>query len=150
MGAFSFDSLSLVGELEAWGQLARCQIMNDDGTYFSGFAISSSVGRGGLSRTYAYDAQLDARFNGVINVSAGTFTNGPNQEIGIVAGASANAALLQTPGIDADSDGNPDAWPGNGTGNTPPQGTVVNVDPAITQAYFCRGQFIDVYRFRYT
>jgi hypothetical protein len=149
LAAFSFDSLRFVGEPESYGTLGRDVISNFDGTYAPEIASNNQVGRGGIARTYTYEAGIDVRFNGVINTSAGSFTNGPDQEIGIVAGAAVHGALLGTPGVDTDSDGNPDGWAGNGSGATPPQGVLVPLDATIAQTYFASGQFIDLYRFRY-
>jgi hypothetical protein len=150
LSSFSFDSLRLVGEPESYGQLARGIISNGDGTYATGFGTSGTVGVAGLARTFSFDAGINASLNGVINVSAGSFTNTPDQEIGIVAANAVGSPMLATPGIDVDGDGNPDTWPGNGGGGTPPNMTHASVDPTILQTYFAQGQFIDIYRFRYT
>jgi hypothetical protein len=142
LGNFSFD-IVMPGEPDSFGTLAKGLISNLDGTYAAAIAANASVGRGGLARQYTYFAALNAGFNGLINVSGGTFTNTPVQEIGLVTGVSAGTALLGTPGIDADSDGNPDTWPGSGS--TAP------LDPAAGATYFgVGGAWIDIYHFRYT
>ena len=142
LGNFSFD-IVMPGEPDSFGTLAKCLITNLDGTYATTISVIGSVGRGGLARQYTYLAGVNGGFNGLINVSGGTFTNTPVQEIGLVTGSSAGTALLSTPGIDADADGNPDTWPGTGTTAT--------LDPAIGATYFgVGGGWIDVYRFRYT
>lgn len=149
VAGFEFD-IRIVGESDSWGTLARCLISNLDGTYTSAIAPSSAIGRGGLAAQYTYLARINASFNGVINTSVSTATNGPDQELSIVAGHAASAALLQTPGLDADGDGNPDTWSGNGTGAAPPFGVIVPLDPQIARDYFGMKNWIDMYRFRYT
>lgn len=142
LSGFSFD-IVMIDEPEAFGTLAKGLISNVDGTYAAGIGINSTVGRGGLARQYTFFAGFSGSFNGLINVSGGTFTNTPQQEIGVIAGASANSSLLGVPGMDVDQDGVPDTYPG--TGLTAP------LDPAIGATYFGRdGNWIDVYRFRYT
>jgi hypothetical protein len=88
-------------------------------------------------------------FNGQINSTGGSFTNGPDQEIGSIAGLAAGAGLLGTPGLDVDQDGNPDNWSGNGSGDVPADMTFVPVPTAMAATYFGSGQFVDIYRFRY-
>jgi hypothetical protein len=150
-GLASFNTdIRIAGEPESYGTLTRGLISNIDGTYSTTYAANSVLGRGGLARQYSYLAGINAFFNGTINTSAGTFVNGPDQEIGIIDGSAAGGALLGTPGIDVDGDNNPDSWSGNGSGLTPPSPTYVPLDPAIESEYFAGGQFVDVYRFRYT
>ncbi len=149
LAGFSFN-IRLVGEPESAGILERGLISNVDHTYTSAIGVSSVVGRGGVASTYTYLAAINPSFNGSINRTSGTFVNGPDQEIGLVTGDALGQSLLGTPGVDADSDGNPDTWVGNGTGGTPTSGTLVALDPAIGSEYFgASGAWIDVYRLRY-
>lgn len=150
LGAFSFD-VHIVGEPESNGTLARGLISNPDHTYTTVIGTSASIGRGGVASQFSYLAGVNPSFNGVINLSSGTFINGPDQEIGLITGSAFAQSLLNTPGLDADSDNNPDTWTGNGSGATPASGTTAPLDPAIGPVYFGSGAtWIDVYRFRYT
>jgi hypothetical protein len=142
LSGFFFDIL-VRDEPDSFGTLAKGLISNLDGSYATTIDISGSVGRGGLARQFTYFAGINGNFNGVINVSAGTFTNTPVQEIGLITGVTAAGALLGVPGLDVDQNGVPDTYPGSG--NTAP------LDPAIGATYFgVGGDWIDVYRFRYT
>ncbi len=150
LGGFGFD-IVLTGESDAWGTLNRGRISNPDHTYATTFAVSSAVGIGGLAVQYTYLAGLSAAFNGVINLSTGSFTNTPqNQEIGLVTGFTFGAPMLATPGFDPGGEGNPATWSQYGTGATPSSGDTAAIDAATGATYFALGQFVDVYRFRYT
>ncbi len=125
------------------GTLARLLTSNVDGTYaVNPFQIANStVGRGGLAAQFTYLAGINQNFNGMINTSSGGFTNGPDQEIGLVHGYTAGSALLQL--TDLNQDNNPDTWPGTGT--TAP------IEPSYAAAYLgAGGNWVDVYRFKYT
>ncbi len=149
MAAFSFNVV-IVGEPESRGVLERGYITNVDHTPTSAIGVSNTVGQGGLAFQYSYFASLNAAFNGTLNASSGTFTNGPDQEIGLILGQTAGAAFLGTPGLDLDADGNLDTW-GNGTGAIPPGRTQSPMPLAVMQQYFgAGGNWVDVYRFRYT
>lgn len=143
-------NIHIVGEPESFGTLARGTISNADGTYSQSLGVTSAMGRGGLAAQYTFFGQINASFNGVINQNTNTFTNGPDQEIFLVAAYSASSSLLQIPGMDSDGDGNPDTWSGNGTGATPPDSARAPIDPAIAGPYLGYNQFVDVYHFRYT
>jgi hypothetical protein len=150
LNRFGFNMV-MPGEADAWGTLNRDRISNVDYTYFPGVTITNAVGLGGLARQYTYTAAINANFNGLLNTSAGPFTNTPtNQEIGGVYGTAWASQLTNIPGIDGDGDGNPDTWSGNGTGQNPPQGATAAINPGAAEQYLAQGQFIDVYRFRYT
>jgi MYXO-CTERM domain-containing protein len=104
---------------------------------------------GGIPSTYSYLAGINGQFQGLINLSGGTFTNGPTNEIGLIAGAATGGALLGVPGVDDNGNNVPDTAPGNATG------TSTNGDTAILPAslmgpYFGQGQYIDVYHSLYT
>jgi hypothetical protein len=104
-----------------------------------------------LAKAYTYLAGINANFDGVINTNQGTFTNTVgNQEIGLVTGAALGLPLLQAPGSDPNQENNPATWTGYGLGNTPAEGATAPMDPAIGGTYFAMGQFVDVFRFRYT
>ncbi len=133
LSSFAFN-VRIVGEAESNGLLQRGSISNFDGTYDQGISVINTVGRGGLARQYTYLAMLNSAFNGRVNASAGTFTNGPDQEIGLIAGAAAGERLLATPGIDDDGDGVPDSMIPHST---------------VMRTYFGAGEFTDIYRFRY-
>lgn len=149
LNSFGFH-VRISGEPEAYGTLARGAISNLDGTYTSSVGVTSSVGRGGLAAQYTFLAQINPRFNGVINEDVNVFANGPDQEILLVTGTVGGSSLLRTPGMDNDADGFPDAWSGNGGGVTPPYWTFAPLDSAISGPYFARNEFIDLYHFRYT
>jgi hypothetical protein len=150
LGAFTFNIRT--ADAESRGTLQRAQISNGDHSYYSGspWGPVSAVGIGGLASTYCYLAGISGSFNGLINTSSGTFTNNPNEnEIGLVSGSSTGSSLLATPGMDADSDGNPDTFAGNGV-SSPQNNDTAALSPGLAGTYFAKGQFIDVYRFRYT
>ncbi len=149
LGGFYFD-MRMLGEQEARGTLQRAGVSNADGTYDPAFGVGTTIGRHGLARQYSYIASVSPNFNGLINVSSGSFTNTADQEIGLVTGFAQGIPLLGTPGLDADSDGNPDTWSGNGSGMTPANLATAALDPGLSASYFCHSQFIDIYRFRYT
>ena len=149
MGTFAFD-IVIPGELENRGTLAKSRISNADGTYFNGIALASQVGVGGVARQYSYLAGINANLNCLINVSGSTFTNTPIQEIGAITGGALGSALLGTPDIDADLDGNPDTWSGNGLGVAPTNGSTAPIPSGIAETYLGRNEFVDLYRFRYT
>jgi hypothetical protein len=156
LGSFNFD-IALAGEAESNGALSRARISNADHTYWTvptngtSWVGNSSVGSGGLASTFSYLAALQAPFNGVINTSSGTFTNNPAEhEIGLIAGAATGSALLNTPGVDGDGDGNPDNYFDNGNGNPTVNGSTASTTGIDVGTYFGNGQFTDVYRFRYT
>jgi hypothetical protein len=153
LGGFNFN-IVIAGEPDSSGTLQKAVISNGDHTYFTvptdgaSWTANASVGRGGIASSFTYLAGLSASFNGLINVSGGVFTNTPSQEIGLISGVASGNGLTSTPGIDADGDGIPDLAPSNGgvsqTGETCPL-------PASAEGpYFANGQFIDIYRFRYT
>ncbi len=149
LGGFYFD-VQMPGEAESRGTLARGNISNLDGTYDNTIGVGNSVGRSGLARQYSYFGTVNPNFNGLINTSAGTFTNTPSQEIGLITAFVEGGPLLGTPGIDLDGDGNPDTWSGNGLGVPPAVGATAPVNATAAALYFAAGQFIDVYHFRYT
>jgi MYXO-CTERM domain-containing protein len=151
LGGFSFD-IVIPGEPDSNGTMAKLHISNSDGTYWTGAGgVVSSVGIGGLAKTFTYLAGLNGAFNGQINTSSGTFTNQPGQqEIGLVTASATGSALLGTPGMDPGFESNPSTWSGYGTGTSPNSGDTASLDPALAGPYFAAGQFIDVYRFRYT
>jgi hypothetical protein len=135
LGGFSFD-IVMPGEADTNGTLAKLRIMSTagDGTYYAGAATANAgVGTGGIARQYSYLAGINSQFNGLINTSGGTFTNQPGQqEIGLITGSATGSALLGTPNISL------------------PGPNPVPVDPILGPQYFAQGQFIDLYRFRYT
>ncbi|HVU63711.1 MAG TPA: hypothetical protein VHC70_07030, partial [Phycisphaerales bacterium] len=151
LAGFGFD-IVIPNEADTSGVLAKLRINANDGTYYSGAAtIYAAVGVGGMARPFTYLAGINAAFNGSINVSSGTFTNQPGQqEIGQITGSTAGSALLSVPNIDPNGESNPATWAGYGVGAMPPNGATASLDPALAGPYFAAGQFIDIYRFRYT
>ncbi|HMN40714.1 MAG TPA: hypothetical protein PKE29_07685 [Phycisphaerales bacterium] len=140
IGGFTF-AIILNGESPAFGTLARDPISNPDGTYFSGITGQPSGSTNGVARQYAYLVGINAAFNGLINASGGGWTQTPSQDIGLIAGFSAQSRLLGTPGVDEDYDGTPDAA----------VGAEAILPAQIMQSYFgAGGVWIDLYRFRYT
>ncbi len=147
LGNFNFN-IAIVGEPEANGALARMIICNADGTYALNptQAVSSTLGRGGLAAAYIYLAGIGGgSFNGLINSSSGTYTNRPDQDIGLVTGAPIGGAMLRF--TDVDASGDPDTY----TGPVPSgQGATAALDVGLANTYFAaNGNWIDVYRFRY-
>jgi hypothetical protein len=150
LAGLAFD-VHIAGESESSGTLARAQTSNTDHTYSTAFALSDAVGIGGLASQFTYAAAGNPSYNGLINVSGGTFSNGPDQEIGLINASTAGPAFLTTPGIDNDMDANPDSWPGSGSGQTPPNNARAVLSPAASPVYFgAAAHWVDVYRFRYT
>lgn len=142
LGNFYFDVV-VRDEPEAFGLLEKGLISNADGTYATTIEVSNVIGRGGLARQYAYLAGIIPSFNGSINVTAGTFLNTAEQEIGLISGAPLGGGIVGIPGIDMNADGTPDTYPG--TGETAP------LDPGAAITYLgADGSWSDVYRFRYT
>jgi hypothetical protein len=151
LGGFDFD-IVILNEADANGQLVKMRISNPDGSYFTGSpALNAAVGTGGLARTYTYLAGINAAFNGQINTSLGTFSNNPaQQEIGLITASASGSALLGVPNMDPSGEGNVGTWSGYGLGATPLGGATASIDPTLGPTYFAQGQFIDIYRFRYT
>lgn len=143
LAEFAFDIVG-TGEPDSSGTLAKLLVSNADGTYAAnpGQTTSTIVGRGGLSAIYAALAMQNATFNGVVNTSSGTFTNTAGaQEIGLISGSASGAPLLLL--TDLNQDGNPDTYPGSGT--------IAPMSPSVASAYLgAGGNFVDVYRFKYT
>jgi hypothetical protein len=133
LAAFAFD-IRVLNEPESAGRLWQDSITLDDRTYDPEIRTLNLVGKGGLASQYSYLASLSPSFNGVINISRGSFTNGPDQEMGLITGTLAGMFLLSTPGVDEDYDGSPDSTP---------------LDAGIMSTYFAAGEFTDIYRFRY-
>jgi hypothetical protein len=150
LGGFQFD-IVIPGEPDANGTLARLKI-SSFGAYYTGAAQpNSAIGSGGLAASFTYLAGINPNFNGLVNTSSGTFTNQPGQqEIGLVSASASGSALLGTPDIDPSGENNIGTWSGYGVGAAPNNGTTAPLDPTIGATYFAEGQFIDVYRFRYT
>jgi hypothetical protein len=148
LGAFSFD-IAIPGEADTNGTLERARIntsLSNHAYFNSGaWAAGTSIGVHGMAYPYTFLASTggpSAAFNGVINTSTATFTNNPNdQEIGLIVGRVMGDPLLHTPGIGGDGDGVPDTYV---------SGTTAALDATAAANYFGAGQFIDVYRFRYT
>jgi hypothetical protein len=153
LAGFSFN-IVIPGELDSYGTPARLRIQDSTGAYWNGAATTAvSPGYAGIAHQYGSLAAISSDFNGVINTSSGTFTNNPNrQEIGIISGHSAGATMLATPGMDPGGEGNPVTWSGYGQTpiGVPVQNTTVPIPASLAGPYFAQGQFVDIYRFRYT
>jgi MYXO-CTERM domain-containing protein len=151
LGGFSFD-IVIPGEADANGTIAKLRISNSDSSYFTGApAVNGAVGSGGMAKQYTYLAGINGQFNGLVNASGGTFTNqAGQQEIGLITASATGSALLGVPGVDPQGESNVGTWSGYGAGATPPSGSTASLDPTIGPVYFAQGQFIDLYRFRYT
>ena len=143
LGNFRFNII-MPGEPEISGLLNKGAISNADGTYNTGasqFNNSATIGRGGLAAIYSYLAGIGSNFNGLINISAGSWTQSPIQDIGLIVGYPTGNALLLLAG-DATMT-NPATYPGTGT--TAP------LDPTIANTYFAaNANWVDVYHFNYT
>ncbi|MBY0310501.1 MAG: PEP-CTERM sorting domain-containing protein [Phycisphaerales bacterium] len=143
IGDWSFN-IRIAGEAEsaANGTLARLRTSQSDGTYFTGAPSTSATGGGllGVASAYRYLVGLNSNFNGLINGNGGTFTNGPDQEIGLVAGT-ARGAGLSNAGLVIDDPNNP------GTNIAAPE---PDFTTALNAFFGSNGNWIDLYRFRYT
>ncbi len=140
IGDWAFN-IRIAGEAEGGGTLARLRINNGDGTLFTGAPSTSTTGGGvlGVATAHRYLVGLNGNFNGLINTSAGTFTNGPDQEIGLVGGTARGAGLNGTGLIAFDPD----------TG-----AASIASDPDYTTGlenfFGANGVWTDLYRFRFT
>lgn len=141
LGDWNFD-IRIQGEAEgaANGTLTRLRINNGDGSYFTGAPSTSTTGGGvaGVASQYRYLVGLNGNFNGLINSSAGAFSNTPDQDIGLVSGSARGAALANT-GIIVD----------DGSGNFIPA-TGGDFTTALNTWFGANGNFVQLYRFRYT
>jgi hypothetical protein len=137
-------SITIAGEPETSGTLSRDRTSNSDGTYYPGIAGPAGFGAfNGLPQQYGYLSGINTAFNGLINSSAAVWTQSPTtQDIGLITPATDGQNLLNTPGVDTDIDGNPDT--------VAPSGTQAILPASIMQTYFGAGDWIDLYRFRYT
>jgi hypothetical protein len=144
LGNFSFDVVAS-GEADANGLVQKAAISNADGSYntsASQYNANATVGRGGLSAVYSYLAGISPNFNGLINLSGGTFTNtAGSQEIGLVTGSPSGSALLLL--ADTGGTGNPDTYSGSGT-TAPVDGTLAN------SFLGANGNWVSLYNFNYT
>lgn len=130
------------GEAESAGALARGSISNSDATYFPGVGVGVPGTVSGIAAPYRYLVNLNTSFNGVINANNGPVSHNPAyQDIISISPFPGGSALLATPGLFGTDENTGDLIP-------PPGG----VPPAaIGNAYFGgNGNFIDLYRFRYT
>lgn len=151
LGTYNFNILT--GDAESSGTLLRLRVQNADRTYYTGAPTPSGASgtKTGLPFQYNYLAGINSSFNGLINGTSGSFTNNPlENEIGLIAGSATGSSALGTPGMDPGGEGNPATWSGYGAFNVPPNNSIAPLDPAIGATYFGQGQFVDVYRFRYT
>ena len=149
LGNFGFNMI-MSGEAEGSGSLTRAKIsIAGSANYDTGptqYNTNSTLGQGGLASSYTYLAGLSGAFNGVINASTGSWTQTPNQDIGLIKGSPTGGAGLLAYGFAGhqDSSGNPvpDTWV---------SGTTATLDPVIAQDFLgADGNFIDVYHFNYT
>ena len=141
LGNFGFDLVS--NDATGNGAFTKALISNADGTYAPSttYSNNATVGRGGLARPYSYLAGISPEFNGVINMTSGSFIQNPLvEDLGLITGSPTGQALLDV--ADTDFDGLPDTYPGSGT--TAP------LDPALGSAYFGATGFVAVYNFNYT
>jgi hypothetical protein len=139
-----YSSMVMTGEPETSGTLSRDRTSEADRTYSTAIAGGGGGSFVGLPAQYTYLSGLDARFNGVINSSGGSWVQGPYQDIGLAYGQTAGTSLLSTPGVDPDGDGVP-----NGSTVAGPYGPTVTLPASIMAEYFGAGQWVDIYRFRY-
>jgi hypothetical protein len=150
LAGFSFD-IVILNEPDANGTLAKDRIQNADYTYYTGAPTTGAGGFNGMAEQYTFFTQFLPGFGGSINTDLGSFTNTPgSQEIGLVTAVATGTPMLLTPGMDPLGDGNPATFSPYGQGATPPNGTVVGLPVGVGPTYFAQGQYIDIYRFRYT
>lgn len=134
--------IRLFGESQSHGQLSFGRISRrDDRTYTPEVGGPAPAFESGLAAQYRWQADLNSAFNGLINASGGSWTQTPDQDIGLIGGRSIGERLLGTPGLDTDGDGHPDT--------AAPGATRVNMPEDIQRDYFAKQNWIDVYRFRY-
>lgn len=150
LGNFAFDITS--NDAQAAGTFNRSRISiagspNYDNTATQ-YSNNSTVGVGGIAASYAYLANINPFFNGLINQTGGSFTDNPAvNEIGLVAGSPTGSFLLLS--TDQTGDGNPDTYAGNDTGIPPNNGDTAALDPALAAQFFASNTEIEVYRFNY-
>lgn len=146
LGDWGF-SLRLAGELEGQGALTRLRINNPDGSVYTDPPTTSFLGGAavGVAVQYRYLVGLSSTFNGVINLSWGAYTNGPDQEIlGIV--GSVRGAGLEPGGIITCV---PDPL-------DPMNNVVCSITPqpqfqqAMEARFGANANWVELYRFRYT
>lgn len=134
--------IQMPGESQASGMLARGIISNTDGTYSSALGVSAPGTLSGVAASYRYLIGLNSAFNGGINANVGPALHNPAiQDIVGISPFPGGDGLVNTPGLFTfdPNTGEPIAP----AGNTVPQ--------AIGNQYFgARGNWIDIYRFRYT
>lgn len=134
--------LRLFGEAQTRGQFSFGRISRiDDHTYtpeIGGFAPGFESG---VAAQYRFLVDLNSGFNGLINASGGSWTQTPDQDIGLVGARSGGARFLQTPRMDTDGDEQPDT--------AAPGATTAIIPENIRRDYFATENWIDVYRFRY-
>jgi hypothetical protein len=140
IGGFAF-AIIFNGEAPTAGTLARDPISLIDGQYFGGTTGAPEGSFIGVARQYQYLVGLDGRFNGLINASGGGWTQTPSTDIGLISGLAAGQYLLGTPGVDTDLDGAPDTSSGE---------EAVLAGPIMSSYFGAGGNWIDLYRFRYT
>ena len=131
LGGFNFN-IVLTGEPDADGTLCAGSSATPTTRMPRRSACSSTVGAGGMAYQYTYLAWISPNFNGVINSSAGGFTNTPgNQEIGLVTGIVSGQQAHRNAGARSHGRGRSGhvvrVWPGN----SPNNGDTATVDPAI-------------------
>jgi len=136
----------------------RARITNIDGSYNTTFSTNNVNGEDlGMAKQYNYLQGVNPNFSGLFNQSAGSWTQTPNNDIGLIAGSPSGAGVLKR--IDQigggptgdDPDGNPDTYVGP-TGPVP-NGSTAAVDPLFAHDYLGAlgedGHWVELYRFLY-
>lgn len=151
LGAFGF-SLVIPGEGDDKGTWGWDRIMSTGGlgTYYTGSPQSmqrANVDQAGVARQYGFLTGVSELFNGVPNAAVSQYQNtATNQELFAIHGAAMGQQLLTTPGVDDAQNG----WPSTWTGGVPANGAVAPLDAAVGASYFASGQFVDLFRCRFT
>ncbi len=145
-------SIAAPCERDTWGTLDRLIVSNSDGTPVSNQnqGVNSEVGRGGLASQFCGIAEVSPGANGWLNASGDGYENNESaQDIGGIRGLAESGPLIRA--VDQDEDGIPDTSPLNGMMGVVPEGATARLQLGVAETLFgADGNWVDVYRFRYT
>lgn len=139
-------------ERDSWGTLDRLLISDADGLTESNQnqGVSNVPGLGGLAGQFCGLLQTSPGAIGWMNASGDGYVNNVSaQDIGGVRALAQGMPLVRA--VDLDRDGIPDTNPLNGMEVEVPDGATALLDRNVAETYFgADGNWVDVYRFRYT
>jgi hypothetical protein len=139
-------------ERDSWGTLDRLLISGTDGSMVSNpnQGVSNVPGQGGLASQFGGLLQTRPGAIGWLNASGDGYVNNLSaQDIGGIRALAQGVALVRA--VDLDRDGIPDTSSLNGMEVAVPDGATAALDREVAQTYFgADGNWVDVYRFRYT